>query len=50
MSISGLITTRDVLMHSATIVREFGAGTYLRCCLAILRGRRTTFLSLVFSR
>jgi len=50
MSISGLITTRDVLMHSATIVREFGAGTYLRCLPGHLRGRRTTFLSVVFSR
>ena len=33
-----------------TIVREFGPGAYLRCCLAILRGERTTFLSLVFAR
>jgi hypothetical protein len=49
MSISGLITTTDVLKHSAIIVREFGAATYLRCCLAILRGRKTTFLSVVFS-
>jgi hypothetical protein len=50
MSINGLITTRDVLKHSATIVREFGTGTYLRCCFAILCGRRTTFLSVVFAR
>jgi len=50
MSICGVITTRDVLKHSATIVREFGPGAYLRCCLAILRGERTTFLSLVFAR
>jgi hypothetical protein len=50
MSINGLITTKDVLKHSATIVREFGAATYLRCCLAILRGRQTTFLNVVFPR
>jgi hypothetical protein len=50
MSINGLITTKDVLKHSATIVREFGAATYLRCCLAILSGQRTTFLNLVFTR
>jgi len=50
MSISGLITTRDVLKHGAVIVREFGAATYLRCCLAILCGRRTTFLNVVFWR
>jgi hypothetical protein len=50
MSMSGLITTRDVLRHSATIVREFGATTYLRCCFAILTGQRTTFLNIVFAR
>jgi hypothetical protein len=50
MSINGFITTKDVLKHSATIVREFGAATYLRCCLAILSGQRTTFLNLVFTK
>ena len=48
MSINGLITTKDVLRYSATIVREYGAATYLRCCLAILSGQRTTFLNVVF--
>jgi len=50
MSIGGIITTKDVLKHSATIVREFGAATYLRCCLALLRGARITFLDIVFAR
>jgi hypothetical protein len=50
MSINGLITTKDVLRYSATIVREYGAGTYLRCCLAIISGQRTTFLNVVFGR
>ena len=50
MSICGVITTKDVLKHSATIVLEFGPAAYLRCCLAILRGERTTFLKLVFAR
>jgi hypothetical protein len=50
MSINGLITTKDVLKNSATIVREFGAATYLRCCLAILSGQRTTFLNVVFAK
>jgi hypothetical protein len=50
MSMNGLITTKDVLRHSATIVREFGAATYLRCCFAILSGQRTTFLNIVFAR
>ena len=45
--ISGLITTRDVLRHSAIIVREFGAAAYLKCCVAILLRRQTTFLACV---
>jgi hypothetical protein len=47
MSICGAITTRDVLRHGPTIVREFGAGAYLRCCVAILLRKRTTFLNCV---
>jgi hypothetical protein len=45
--ISGLITTRHVFRHGATIVREFGAAAYLRCCLVILRRQKTTFLECV---
>jgi len=47
MTICGVITTKDVLRHSGTIVREFGAAVYLRCCVAILLRRRTTFLNCV---
>jgi hypothetical protein len=47
MSICGVISTKDVLKHSATIVREFGPTAYLRCCVAILLRRRTTFLNCV---
>jgi hypothetical protein len=43
----GVITTKDVLKHSATIVRHFGPAAYERCCVAILRRRRTTFLNCV---
>ena len=50
MSICGVITTKDVLRHGAIIVREFGTAAYLRCCVAILLRRRTTFLNVVFSR
>ena len=50
MAICGVITTKEVLRHSATIVREFGAAAYLRCCKAIVMRRRTTFLSCVFAR
>jgi hypothetical protein len=46
--ILGLITTKDVFRHTRMIVREFGAATYLRCCLVILRRRQTTFLECVF--
>ena len=47
MSIQGTITARDVLMNSGLIVRHFGASAYLRCCVAILLRRRTTFLDCV---
>jgi len=46
--ISGVITTRHVFRHAATIVREFGPAAYLRCCLVILQGRKTTFLACIF--
>lgn len=45
--ICGVVTTKDVLRYSVLIVREFGAGAYLRCCLAILLHHRTTFLACV---
>lgn len=50
MSIVGVITTRDVIRHTTTIVREFGAGAWIRCCVAILTQRQTTFLACVFAR
>ena len=49
MSICGTVTTREVLRHSAMIVREFGIGAYLRCCMAIVTRHKTTFLHCVFS-
>jgi hypothetical protein len=48
--ISGVITTRHVFRYAATIVREFGAAAYVRCCLVILRRQNTTFLDCVFAR
>jgi hypothetical protein len=48
MAIDGVITTKEVFRHGATIVREFGPAVYWRCCVAILLGRRTTFLNCVF--
>ena len=49
MSITGTVTSSDVLWNSARIIRLFGARTYIRCCLAIVRRRRTTFLNCVFA-
>jgi hypothetical protein len=46
--IRGIITNRDVLLNASTIVRSFGLGAYLRCLGALLTGRRTTFLELVW--
>ena len=48
MAINGVITTRQVLKHGPTIVREFGASVYLKCCMAILLRKRTTFLNCVW--
>jgi hypothetical protein len=48
MSICGVITTKDVLRNSGVIVREFGAAAYLRCCVAILLRKKTTFLNCVW--
>ena len=45
--IGGVITGRHVIRHGAVIVREFGAAAYLRCCMAILLRRKTTFLDCV---
>ncbi len=44
----GVITRRDVLLHSAMIVRLFGPRAYLRCLRAAFRAEPTTFLQTVF--
>jgi hypothetical protein len=46
--IQGLITSKDLFLRGSLIVREFGIATWLRCCVFVLSGRRTTFLDLVF--
>ena len=47
MAFDGVITTKEVLRHGAVIVRHFGPVAYLKCCVAILLRRRTTFLNCV---
>jgi len=40
----GTITSWDVVRHPVLILRGFGPVCYLRCILAVVSGRRTTFL------
>ena len=46
--IAGVVTTKDVLLHPATIAHAFGVRAFLHCCKAVLTNRRTTFLELVW--
>ncbi|MFL5353239.1 hypothetical protein [Archangium sp.] len=40
----GVITLRDVLANLGLVRREFGSACVVRCLLAALSRRRTTFL------
>jgi hypothetical protein len=46
----GVITRREVLIHSLIIVRLFGGKAYWRCLCAAFSSAPTTFLEVVFSR
>jgi hypothetical protein len=46
----GTITTRDVFLHAATIVRLWGPGCYVRCLRAVLSRRPCTFLDVICNR
>jgi hypothetical protein len=41
----GLITGKDVIRYSATIIRLWGPACYLRCLRALVSRRPSTFLS-----
>jgi hypothetical protein len=43
----GVITGKDVLRHSFTIVKLWGVGAYLRCLRAGLSRRPSTFLAVI---
>jgi hypothetical protein len=43
----GVITGKDVLRHSFTIVKLWGLRRYLRCLRASLHRRPSTFLAVV---
>jgi hypothetical protein len=46
--IVGVITGKDVLKNSLTIVRLWGPKTYLRCLRAALSSEPSTFLQVVW--
>lgn len=45
----GVVTLRDVLAHGGRIQREFGSRCVVRCLMAVLSRRRTTFLEIALS-
>jgi len=45
----GVITRKDVLMHSAAIVRLFGVRAYFRSLRAAFSSEPSTFLEAVFA-
>lgn len=48
--VQGSITSRDVFLHSFTILRLFGPGFYVRCIRAIASRRACTFLEVLAER
>ncbi len=44
----GVITGKDVVRHSVTIIRLWGPRCYLRCLRAALSSTPTTFLETVW--
>ena len=45
----GVITGKDVVLHTFTIIRLWGLPTYVRCLRASLSRRPTTFLAVVYA-
>jgi hypothetical protein len=46
-AVQGAITSKDVLLHSLTIVRLWGPMFYVRCIRAIASRRTCTFLDVL---
>ncbi len=46
-AVRGLITGKDVVLHTFTIIRLWGLPTYVRCLRASLSRTPTTFLAVV---
>ncbi len=45
----GVITGKDVVRHTVTILRLWGPRCYLRCLRAAMSSRPTTFLETVWA-
>ncbi len=43
----GVITGKDVVLHSVSIVRLWGMGTYLQCLWAAITRTPSTFLDVI---
>jgi hypothetical protein len=50
VGVRGTITSKDVLLHTVTIVRLWGPAFYVRCLRAIASGRSCTFLEVLASK
>jgi len=48
--VQGTITSKDVFLHSVTILRLWGPFFYLRCLRAIASGRACTFLDVLAAK
>jgi hypothetical protein len=45
----GIITGKEVFLHSPTIVRHWGLAAFLACAWAAVARRRSTFLSVLYA-
>jgi hypothetical protein len=45
--VQGTITGKDVLLHSATIIRLWGPSFYVRCLRAMMSRKPCTFLQVL---
>ncbi len=45
---TGVITSRDVILHPVLIVRLWGLATYLSCLRAAIARRPSTFLGVLY--
>ena len=47
-SMKGVITGKEVFLHSFKIVRLWGVSTYLQCCWAAITRKPSTFLGVLY--